>query len=91
MPLNLDRQLEMLRPIFFPVFDEFKGASYLKRYDFLCQKLVKEQLYTTATVITSPRTAVETGEFSSMSAMTDLKTFVASLAGHIAAETARLG
>jgi type II restriction enzyme len=24
----------------FPVFDEFKGASYLKRYDLLCQKLV---------------------------------------------------
>ena len=75
----------------FPVFDEFKGASYLKRYDLLCQKLVKEQLYTTAAVIATPRTAVETGEFSSMSAMTDIKTFVASLAGHIAAEAARLG
>jgi len=75
----------------FPVFDEFKGASYLKRYDLLCQKLVQEQLYTTAAVITSPRTAAETGEFSSLSAMTSLKTFVASLAGHIAAEAARLG
>jgi type II restriction enzyme len=75
----------------FPVFDEFKAASYLKRYDLLCQKLVQEQLYTTAAVITSPRTAAGTGEFSSMSAMTDLKTFVASFAGHIAAETARLG
>lgn len=75
----------------FPVFDEFKGASYLKRYDLLCQKLVQEQLYTTAAVITSPRTAVETGQFSSMSAMTDIKTFVTSLAGHIAAEAARLG
>jgi type II restriction enzyme len=75
----------------FPVFDEFKGVSYLKRYDLLCQKLVQEQLYTTAAVITSPRTAVQTGEFSSMSAMTGLKTFVASFAGHIAAEAARLG
>ena len=75
----------------FPVFDEFKGASYLKRYDLLCQKLVQEQLYTTAAVITSSRTAAETGEFSSMSAMTGLKTFVASFAGHIAAEAARLG
>jgi len=74
----------------FPVFDEFKGASYLKRYDLLCQKLVKERLYTTAAVITSPRNATKTGEFSSMSAMTDHKTFVASLAGHIAAEAARL-
>src|SRR3990172_4422294 len=38
----------------FPVFKEFMGASYLVRYDLLCQKLVKEQLYTTAALITSP-------------------------------------
>ena len=74
----------------FPVFPEFQGASYLKRYDILCQRLVQEQLYTTASVITSPRSAVETGEHSSMSAMTDLKTFITSLAGHVAAEAARL-
>ncbi len=66
------------------------GASYLKRYDLLCQKLVQEQLYTTAAVIASPRSAVSTGEFFQMSAMTDLKTFVTSLAGHVAAEAARL-
>jgi type II restriction enzyme len=75
----------------FPVFNEFKGASYLTRYDLLCQKLVKEQLYTSATLITSPRSAAETGEFSAMSAMTGLRTFVTTLAGHIAAEAARLG
>jgi type II restriction enzyme len=75
----------------FPVFEEFKDASYLKRYDLLCQKLVKEQLYTTAALITSPRSAAATGEFSEMSSMTGLKTFIASLAGHIAAEAARLG
>jgi len=75
----------------FPVFKEFKGASYLKRYDLLCQKLVKEQLYTTAALITSPRNAASTGAFSEMSLMTGLKTFVTSLAGHIAAEVARLG
>jgi hypothetical protein len=74
----------------FPVFEEFKGASYLKRYDLLCQKLVREGLYTTAAVITSPRNAGKTGEFSGISAMTDLKTFVTALAGHIAAEAARL-
>lgn len=75
----------------FPIFEEFKGASYLKRYDLLCEKLVKEQLYTTATIITSPRSAASTGEFSGLSSMTDLKTFVTSLAGHVAAEAARLG
>lgn len=75
----------------FPVFEEFKGASYLKRYDLLCQKLVQEQLYTTAALITSTRIAVTSGEFSEMSAMTGLKTFVTSLAGHVAAAAARLG
>ena len=73
----------------FPVFPEFQGASYLKRYDLLCQKLVQEQLYTTASVIASPRTASATGEYAIMSEMTSLKTFVTSLAGHIAAEAAR--
>lgn len=74
----------------FPVFPEFQGASYLKRYDILCQRLMQEQLYTTASVLTTPRDAVTTGEFSEMSAMTNLKTFVTSLAGHVAAEAARL-
>jgi len=75
----------------FPVFKEFKEVSYLVRYDLLCQKLVKEQLYTTAALVTSPRNASETGEFSEMSAMTGLRTFVTALAGHVAAEAARLG
>lgn len=75
----------------FPVLEAFKGASYLKRYDLLCQKLVQEQLYTTAALITSPRSAAETGEFAEMSAMTGLKTFVTALAGHVAATAARLG
>ncbi|WP_310452886.1 PaeR7I family type II restriction endonuclease [Sulfuritalea sp.] len=75
----------------FPVFAEFKNASYLERYDLLCQKLVQEQLYTTASIITSKRSAATNGEFAEMSAMTGLRTFVTALAGHVAAEAARLG
>jgi hypothetical protein len=74
----------------FPIFKEFVGASYLKRYDLLCQKLVQERLYTTASILASPRSAAQTGEVSGLSSMTDLKTFVTSLAGHVAAEAARL-
>jgi len=73
----------------FPVFAEFKGASYLKRYDILCQRLVQEQLYTTASVLASPRTAVDTGEYKDVSDLTSLKMFVTSFAGHIASEAAR--
>ncbi len=75
----------------FPVFEEFKGASYLKRYDLLCQKLVTERLYTASALLTSPRNAAVTGNFGEMSAMTGLRAFVAALAGHAAAEAARLG
>jgi hypothetical protein len=74
----------------FPIFEEFKGASYLKRYDILCQKLMKEQLYTNASLVISRRTDSKTGKFSEMSPMTGLKTFVTSLAGHVAGEAARL-
>jgi type II restriction enzyme len=74
----------------FSVFEEFKGASYLKRYDLLCQRLVQEQLYTTATVIAAERSAVESGKYSQLSSMTGLKSFVTAFAGHIAAEAARL-
>ena len=73
----------------FPVFKEFQSASYLKRYDVLCQRLVQEQLYTSACVLASPRTAASDGKYSELSDLTGLKTFVTTLAGHIAAETAR--
>jgi hypothetical protein len=75
--------------IHFPVFKEFQGASYLKRYDILCQRLVKEQLYTSASVIGTPRTAATTGEYINLSTMTGLKEFVTSFAAHIAAAAAR--
>lgn len=73
----------------FRVFKEFDGASYADRYNILCRKLMQEQLYTAASVILSPRAGVETGEYSEMSEMTGLKTFVSELAGHVAAEAAR--
>jgi hypothetical protein len=75
----------------FPISEEFKGVSYLRRYDIFCQKLMREQLYTAATIVSTPRNAINSGEYSSISSITSLKTFVTSLAGHIAAEAARLG
>ncbi|WP_428309832.1 PaeR7I family type II restriction endonuclease [Hydrocarboniphaga sp.] len=73
----------------FPVFKEFIKASYLQRYDILCQRLIREQLYTAAAVLASPRAAVSTGDYSEMSKLTGLKTFVAALAGHVATEAAK--
>lgn len=73
----------------FPVLAAFAAASYLQRYDILCQRLVKEQLCSAATLIATPRSAVATGAYLALSSMTGLRSFVASFAGHIAAEAAR--
>ena len=73
----------------FPIFPEFNGTSYADRYNLLCQKLMQEQLYTSASVILSPRSASKTGEYKEPSEMTSLTTFVTTLAGHIATEAAR--
>ena len=73
----------------FPVRPEFQNASYLKRYDLLCRKLMQENLYTAASVITSPATAARNGRFTEMSELTGLKNFVTTFAAHIAAEAAR--
>jgi hypothetical protein len=73
----------------FPVFPVFRNASYLERYDTFCQRLTREQLYTAASAIASPRTATRTGAYVELSEMTGLKSFVRQLAAHVAAEAAR--
>lgn len=73
----------------FKVFPEFQNASYAERYNVLCRKLVQEQLYSTSCLMLTPRSGVDTGDYSMLSEMTSLKYFVSDLAGHIASEAAR--
>ena len=73
----------------YPVRPEFQGASYIERYNLLCRKLVQENLYTSAAVLATPRTAQKTGKFTDASELTSLKMFVTNFAGHIATEAAR--
>lgn len=73
----------------FPVFSEFERASYADRYHILCKKLIQEQLYTAACTLFSPRTAAETGEYSELDELTNMKSFVTALAGHVATAAAR--
>jgi len=75
----------------FPVFDEFRDASYQQRYDLFCQRLIREHLYTAAAVLAAPRSAVTTGDYRSLSELTSLKNFVIALAGHVATQASRLG
>jgi hypothetical protein len=73
----------------FPIFPEFREASYIDRYHLLCRKLVQEQLYTAAAPLASPRTAIKDGQFTTSDGLTSLGTFVTTFAGHIAAAAAR--
>jgi type II restriction enzyme len=71
----------------YPVFPEFEGASYADRYNILCRKLVQEKLYTSASVLLSPRSAADTGDYEELSEFTGFKRFISQLAGHVAAES----
>lgn len=73
----------------FPLSPDFRGASIVERYNILCRKLVQERLYTSATLLATPRTAVDTGEYVELSEMTGLRAFITGFAGHIAAEAVR--
>lgn len=45
----------------FKVFEEFRNASYAKRYEVLLTKLVRERLYDSATLILTNRQTAHTG------------------------------
>ena len=69
----------------FTVFKEFRGASYAKRYEILCQKLVRERLYDAACFLLSDETTGLTGGYKEPSVELSFGRFVASLAGHASA------
>lgn len=47
----------------FKVFEEFRGASYAKRYEILLTKLVRERLYDGATLILTDRQTGRDGTY----------------------------
>jgi len=69
----------------FNVFPEFVGASYMKRYELFCRKLVLERHYTSASFITSNSQAGLEGDY--MEPATDLSflIFAKSLISHVGA------
>jgi hypothetical protein len=63
----------------FAVFEEFRGASYAKRYEILLTKMVRERLYDAAALLLSPRVAGRRGEFSEPCAELTFASFAESL------------
>lgn len=73
----------------FEVFPEFKNASYAKRYELFCRRLVLERHYTSAAFMLSESGAVKGAHFEPAE---DLRyaQFARSLVGHVAAVTGKI-
>lgn len=69
----------------FPVLPEFVGASYRRRYEIFCRKLVLERHYTAAAYITSARETGMSGEYSTPAEDLSLARFAKTLTAHLAA------
>lgn len=68
----------------FPVFDEFRDASYARRYQLLCERLVERQLYSAAALELTP---TNQDRHRALSPATSIRNMFAELAGRILAAT----
>jgi len=67
----------------FPVFDEFRGASYARRYEILLTKLVRERLYDGACFLMSTAEKGSKGEYSEPSEELSFEKFVTPLLARV--------
>jgi len=67
----------------FPVFPEFKNASYAKRYELFCRKLIRERHYSSAAFLMSSRTGGLRGEYAEPARDLTFHVFARSLAAQI--------
>lgn len=67
----------------FKVFPEFAGASYAKRYELLCRKLVLERHYTSTAFIVSDRNKGLNGAYETPAADLSVDLFARALVAHI--------
>lgn len=69
----------------FKVFPEFIGASYSKRYELFCRKLIRERHYTAATFITSSKDKGLSGQYDEPAEDLAFELFIRSMVGQISA------
>ncbi len=68
----------------FPVDEEFTHASYVKRYEIFCRRLLRERRYDGACLLLSPRPAGDrNAEYSEPVYDLSAKSFLTRLAGHV--------
>ena len=66
----------------FPVFPEFKNASYATRYELFCRKLVRERHYTAAAFLLSGDVQGRKGHYTHPATDLTMQNFMRSLLGH---------
>ena len=69
----------------FPVFEEFRNASYMKRYELLCRRLVRERHYAAAALVVSQARMGLDGKFTEPAEDIGLTRLARSLAAHVGA------
>lgn len=69
----------------FKVFEEFRDASYARRYELLCRKLVRERHYEAAAFLTSHADAGLKGVYAEPATDLTFRAFAASLSAHVSA------
>ena len=69
----------------FKVFPEFVGASYCRRYELFCRKLVLERHYSATAFITSDAENGASGAYATPAGDLSLERFARVLVGHLAA------
>ena len=67
----------------FEVFPEFKGTSYMQRYELLLRRLVRERLYDSATLLVATEKEGKSGKYHEPAGDLQAKQLFASLGGHI--------
>lgn len=71
----------------FKVFPDFVGASYRRRYELFCRKLVLERHYTASSFIVSESAGGQKGQFAIPADDLSPERFIKVLLGHLAANS----
>jgi hypothetical protein len=69
----------------FPVFPEFKAASYSQRYAILLEKLIRDRLYDSACFLVTSRESARRGDFTEPNPELTFSRFVTPLVAHVSA------
>jgi len=69
----------------FHVFPEFSNASYARRYELFCRKLVRERLYNASAFLLSDRESGPRGRYEEPAEDLNSELFIKSLLAHVAA------